>query len=98
MEKARFLTLSGLLDSFAPRIQIGMTNLEILNELLLITGCGTITKGGKPRKSNHAQSYTWRCDGANAISLLNQILEGLIVKRERAIEMISQYTFTLDPS
>src|SRR5262245_43824988 len=83
---------------FNPRIQVGMTNYEILERLCEVTGVGTVTTASKPRKKNHAQGYYWRCDGANATSLLDQCLDGLIVKRERAIEMISTYTFTLDPA
>jgi hypothetical protein len=76
---------------FCPRLWIGMTSLEMLSRVVEVTGVGTINLHSKPRKPNHAQAYTWRCDGANAISLLNQILPYLIIKQEKAIQMISDY-------
>jgi hypothetical protein len=83
---------------FCLRIVIGMNNLEILSRVVEVTGCGTINKRGKPKQKNHAQTYAWQCHGANAASVLQQILPWLIVKQDKAIEMIAEYTITIDPA
>lgn len=82
---------------FNPRLAVGICNEEIILRIQLMTGCGSINLR-KGRKANHSDCWVWVCNGANAISILKQIQPWLIVKREKAEEMIHTYTFTLDPS
>ena len=72
------------------------TNLELLSKVCEITGVGLVSKSGKPQKSNHAQKYHWKCYGMNAVELLCRMLPWLIVKREKAIQVITLYL--IDPS
>lgn len=79
------------------QLTIVNTNLELLSKVCEVVGCGSVNKSGKPVKPNHSQKYHWKCSGMNAAKLLFQMLPWLVVKRERAVEVIALH-MTIDPS
>jgi hypothetical protein len=84
-------------NQFCLRITVAMCNEEVINHIRTITGCGTINRR-RVYKPHHNSPYVWQCHGMNAAKILEQILPWLIVKREKAIEMIAEYTLQIDPS
>lgn len=68
------------------RITISNTDKPLIDWLKATVGSGTIItkKWTKPEHAHYKTSYTWQIYGANAVSILQQMLPYLIVKRERA--------------
>ena len=69
--------------NYQVRIGIANTNIKLLNWVKSIFG-GWVGKKGKPKKSNHKQSYEWRLQAKKAEEIIKMIYPYLIIKKEQA--------------
>lgn len=75
----------------AIRIEIVMTDKDIIERLQTITGVGTI-QTLPPRKTNHKEAYRWGIGGINAVVFFESVMPWLGQRRkQRAQDAISNW-------
>lgn len=70
-----------------------MTDMDVLEKLQSVAGCGKIYTGAKPRKENHTQHYIWQVgDKENVKRLLLLMLPYLCSRRsKKALATLERY-------
>lgn len=79
-----FMTATG---GYTPRVQLHMTDLDVLETVQKVTGCGTIHQITK-RQEHWKQSWAWRCSGKEAISVMNAVLPYMSRRRSQKINEV----------
>jgi hypothetical protein len=77
----------GKYRKYYPRLQVTNTYKPILDMLVDQYG-GAVHSDTKSRKENWKVKHDWRITGDKARELLNQLLPYLIIKKEKAIEVL----------
>lgn len=71
-------------DNFAPRIMVANTNLDFLQQVEKITGCGSIKLAHK-ESLVRKKGYKWTCDvWDDIIQIIEEVHPYLIIKRLQA--------------
>jgi hypothetical protein len=71
------------------RLQVANTYLPILEWCVQTTGVGTIVKR-KSRNAKHKDSMWWQCYSWNAYDVLKQTLPYMLLKGDKAKEMMAE--------
>jgi hypothetical protein len=74
----------------SPNVSIANTNIEMLKWIREKIGCGIIVKRSK-RKTNHSTSYVLTLSDYNALTLLADIKNFLIIKKPHAELILKHY-------
>jgi hypothetical protein len=70
------------------RATVSNTYFPLLERIREMAGSGSIVRKVYPSETGYRDAGTWQVYGQNAVSLLEQLLPYLIVKREKAITAI----------
>jgi hypothetical protein len=77
--------------NYSTRVTIVNTYKPVIDWLLETTGCGTIIfSERRSRNEKHADAYVWQCYSANAKNILEQIFPYLIIKKDKAQDVLEQ--------
>lgn len=79
----------GKYRKYYPRLQVTNTYKPILDMLVDHYGGAIHTDSFGPRKPNWKVKHDWRISGDKARDLLNQLLPYLIIKKDKAIEVLT---------
>lgn len=71
------------------RIQVANTVKELIDRVAEVTGIANVSARPIPINKKHKQCFNWQAHGENAELILRQILPWLIVKREKALNLIT---------
>ena len=74
-------------SGFTPKVQVHITDLDVLETLQTVTGCGTIHKVTK-RQDHWKQAWVWRCSGNEAVSVMNSVLPYMSKHRSNKIHEV----------
>jgi hypothetical protein len=76
-------------DGHSPRVQVSMTDLDVLQRLQDTFGCGTIRPLSK-RKAHWKDAWVWRCSGNDAARVMIAILPYVSARREQKMDEIME--------
>lgn len=80
-------------NSRSCRLTVHNTNKEFIDRVAELSGTGTIIPLAKyKQKAHHKDAWVWQCNGENARILLRQMLPHLIIKREKALAALENYS------
>lgn len=79
-----FMTTTG---GHAPRVQIHMTDLDVLETVQRVLGCGTISPVTK-RQEHWKDAWTWRCSGNDAARVMDIVYPYMGKRRQEKIDEV----------
>lgn len=78
----------GIYRKYYPRLQVTNTYKLLLD--MLVSQYGGAIHGPKKGKSSYKDCWDWRITGDKARQLLKDLIPFLIIKKEKAIEVLSK--------
>src|SRR6478609_5202089 len=74
-------------NGYSPRVQVSMTDKDVLEQLQKTFGCGTIHAITK-REEHWKDAWVWRCSGNEALRVMEVVYPYMGLRRKAKIEEV----------